>query len=260
MKRVNLKKVVGIASVVGLLLSVGVVSIAMAEEPVQKQEETKVKGPKIELVSGKKVDKEGRETKVKKIQFFNARGQTIKELELKGSQHANLSPRKKKAGILSWYPRGVEYYEVEIYNQEGKRRGKYRVRVFDNLAVNDEGDFVVYGLDGREHLPFHSRIAFYNSSGEEIRCIEEKFGPQRIGQYSPDSSYFTFLVSSPKEKNIVYLVCFNKNGNELWRYKIVGFFAHGPFEETSEPFPPLSISEDSETIYVRGFSTKEKSE
>lgn len=182
MKRVNLKKVVGIVSVVALLMSVGILSIALAEKPVQKQEKAKGKEQYVQKVIidakwGKGpgefglMEEEGRwgpeslaidnqgniymlDSINKRIQKFNKEGKYMASI--------NLDPHIRfrcpddlcidQVGNLYVLRKGFPGGIVRQYTQKGELVREYPIsneigQVW-NINVDESGNLFVEGLEG----------------------------------------------------------------------------------------------------------------
>lgn len=253
MKRVNLKKVVGILGVVALLLSVEFYSIAMAEEPTQKPvlpEQAKGKEPKliwqkefdekiIDMAVGHKeiekvVMKEGKEVKVKEeilypkvvvtkkaIKFLDEEGRVKKERPLKTLGYATFSPNKKCVGIYGMFKEGDNTIEdFSITDNEGKVLWEFK-KEYPGYIHMEEGGRVLHISDkGRVVASELEVIEFFDEKGKLLKKFSiSKTGAFPLyfnGVFSEDGEYFVGVPGGDIPKDTSRLFLFDKNGNKLW--------------------------------------------
>ncbi|RKZ21156.1 hypothetical protein DRQ16_03970 [bacterium] len=205
---------------------------------------------------------------VKSIKFLNKKGEVIKEVELKiPGEQCILSPNKKLIGVRKTYTVGTPYQDLTIYDLDGEVRGKFKVKPLEGLLIADDGSFVVYG-DQIGRIPRFGSINFYDSEGLLLKEIKDAY-PLPRAKYIPDTEVVIFLVGgskfgSYKEGDVEYpkyateVVCYDKNGEEKWRYVLKDMqpkgFANDYF---TYPYEMIEFTGDS-LIIIRGLSWDNK--
>ncbi len=204
---------------------------------------------------------------VKSIKFLNKKGEVIKEVELKiPGEQCILSPNKKLIGVRKSYTVGTPYQDLTIYDLEGEVRGKFKVKPLGGLLIADDGSFVVYGIEIGRILP-RGEINFYDGEGKLIKTIEGISFLHRA-RYLKNNLFLLLIhgekIGSYKEGDVEYpkyatdVVCYDKNGEEKWRYVLKDMQPYGLVNMYfTYPYEMIEFIGDS-LIMVRGLSWDNK--
>ncbi|MCK4665119.1 hypothetical protein KAU33_00115 [Candidatus Dependentiae bacterium] len=209
-------------------------------------EKIMIKYPKVVLIGS---TKEEYKELTKTIKFFNKKGKVKKKIKLIIlDEFVHLSPNKKIIGIRKFYTS-----DLTIYNQDGNVTGKFKVKPLNGIKLADDGSFIVYGSEIGVILGPGS-INFYNSSGTLIKEIKKEKQFVIKAKYTPNNHFVLSIILNYLD-SFAYLTCFDKEGNEKWRYKLVDLKTIGlRSKHYTYPFEQIEISEDSQKIVVRGYS------
>lgn len=239
MKRVNLKKVVGVLGIAALLLSVGVLSIAMAEKPAQKQElpeqaserakvtlekvwEKKFE-KKIEKVAGEKGKPSAIMTK-HKIFFLDEKG------NIRSKQKLHEFPEKWITTFIKTSKNGKYIGISAIYKGEKPHKKSFTVIRNDGKVIwkidEEVGGFEISSkgkviLDHAGYEVPRAGFEIYNARGKNIKRIKilkhaELGGTWFDIDFSDNGNYFVVAKSWEPEAKPA-LIFYDENGKELWR-------------------------------------------
>jgi len=179
--------------------------------------------------------KDKKDIKDKIIKFYDEKNKLRKEKILQKNEFSKLSSNRKKLGILKCYNRFVDKKnkdELQLYNDNGELLRKYEVEQLSECIINNNGSFTVFGSYPTNEYTTSTFFCFYDQEGKLIK--KEEFDVRFYIAYSSDRKYFYLLTEKAfMNKNIVrdtvYLICFDDNGNEVWRKSIKAIIDGGMF-------------------------------
>lgn len=200
MKKLNLRKVVGVLGVAALLLSVGVLSRAMAKKPIQESVLSEQTNEKEKSVEEKR--------KTKTITFTSQNGQYVVRVEYedwnswcRGDGTAKYVIKNRKGTILNKFVGLAPIYVLMTNN------GKRIIAYLGHWCADDA---------------MVRKIAFYKSNGTLIKQYEAKCeglggtALTRLSKLSPDNNYFAICHYDVNYKH--FLSLFNvKTGKREWK-------------------------------------------
>jgi hypothetical protein len=190
------------------------------------------------------------------IRFYDS-NETMKSiLELAvPRQKCIVSTNKKLIAIRNISSHRAEFDTMTIYDQEGTEMATQMIRNWYPVLLADDGSFVVYGGGFHTVLP-PAVLRFYDPAGEIIKEVQTNSSFYHA-KYTPDDRFFVLLITGHGQNMgpTTDMVCYNKNGDVLWRYNIADLRLNKLNNiYLARPYGILNFSDDSKEIHIRAGS------